>query len=233
MSHDRVALITGASRGLGRALAIELAAEGWTIAAVARRDEPLTEVIDVITARGGRAHAISGDIADPHVPARIAGRAAALGTIELLIHAASTLGPVPLRPILDVTPDELDRVLQTNVVGPFRLTRAIAGSMAIRGRGTVLFVSSDAAVEAYPGWGAYGLSKAAADHLARTLAVEIGSRGVRVHAVDPGEMDTDMHADAFPDADRATLADPAVVARKIVARLADPIDTVRFVVGAS
>ena len=108
-----------------------------------------------------------------------------------------------------------------NVVGPFRLTKILAGSMALRGRGTVVFVSSDAAVEQYPRWGAYGASKAAADHMARVWAEELRDAGVRVVAVDPGEMDTRMHADAVPDADRATLARPADVARRLVAALRD------------
>lgn len=119
--------------------------------------------------------------------------------------------------------------MQTNLAGPFRLTRAVAGAMALNGRGTVVFISSDAAVEAYPGWGAYGLSKAAADHLARTLAVELGPRGVRVIAFDPGEMDTAMHAAALPDADRSALADPADVAHTLVRVIAAPPDRVRIV----
>jgi NAD(P)-dependent dehydrogenase (short-subunit alcohol dehydrogenase family) len=219
---DRVALVTGASQGLGRALAVRLARDGWKLALVARHRPALDEVAAAITAEGGTAVAIAADVADPDAAARIAGRAQALGSVELLIHNASTLGPVPLRPALDVLPDELDAVLQTNVVGPFRLTRAIAGAMAVHGRGTVVFVSSDAAVEAYPGWGAYGLSKAAADHLARTLAVELGPRGVRVFAVDPGEMDTAMHAAASPETDPATLKRPDHVAESFARWIADP-----------
>ena len=107
-----------------------------------------------------------------------------------------------------------------NLVGPFRLTKAIAGSMVLRGRGTIVNISSDAAVEAYERWGAYGASKAALDHLTRIWAAELDGTGVRVLAVDPGEMNTAMHAQAMPDADPSSLADPARVAAQIVAWLA-------------
>jgi NAD(P)-dependent dehydrogenase (short-subunit alcohol dehydrogenase family) len=102
------------------------------------------------------------------------------------------------------------------LLGPFRLTKAVAGSMVLRRRGTIVFVSSDASVNAYPNWGAYSVSKAAADHLARLLAAELGPHGVRSFSVDPGEMDTAMHRAALPDADPATLARPEAVARGLV-----------------
>jgi NAD(P)-dependent dehydrogenase (short-subunit alcohol dehydrogenase family) len=126
---------------------------------------------------------------------------------------------VPLRLLLDTDCEDLSRALAVNLVGPFRLTKAIAGAMVLRGRGTVLNISSDAAVEAYERWGAYGASKAALDHLTRTWAAELAGTGVRVLAVDPGEMNTRMHAQAAPDADPTTLADPARVAAGIVAWL--------------
>jgi NAD(P)-dependent dehydrogenase (short-subunit alcohol dehydrogenase family) len=112
-------------------------------------------------------------------------------------------------------------VLEANLVGPFRLTKILAGAMALRGDGVVVHVSSDAAVEPYPRWGAYGVSKAAQDHLSRILAAELAGTGVRVLAVDPGEMDTVMHAEAVPDADRSTLQRPADVAARIVAMIED------------
>jgi NAD(P)-dependent dehydrogenase (short-subunit alcohol dehydrogenase family) len=117
--------------------------------------------------------------------------------------------------LLDTECEDLHEVLEANLVGPFRLTKIIAGSMALRGEGVVVHVSSDAAVAAYPRWGAYGVSKAAQDHLSRQWAAEIGELGVRVFAVDPGEMDTEMHARAIPDADRSSLASPRVVAQRI------------------
>ena len=173
---SRTALITGASRGLGLALAQSLAAQGWRVVLVARHAEPLERAVAQIRAQGGSAWGFAADLAQPDAAARIAGYAQAVaGPVDLLVNNASALGPTPLRPMLDLRPEELDEVLQTNVVGPFRLTRAIAGAMALRGQGTIVFVSSDAAVEAYPGWGAYGLSKAAADHLTRTLAAAVAS----------------------------------------------------------
>jgi len=214
----KTALITGASRGLGRALAEELAAGGWSVVLVAREAGPLADVVAGIRARGGVAHAVAGDIADKDAIHRIAGQAQGLvGELGLLVHNASTLGPVPLRLLLDTECEDLAEVLETNVIGPFRLTKVIAGAMALRGAGTIVHISSDAAVEAYARWGAYGISKAAQDHLSRVLATELAGTGVRVLAVDPGEMDTRMHADAVPDADRATLQRPADVAAKLVA----------------
>ena len=219
MSHPvQNALITGASRGLGRALALALARRGAHVVLVARDAAALEAVAAQIHAEGGRASTFAADLSDPDAPARVAGYAATVaGPVELLIHNASALGPVPMPPLLDLDPEALDAVLQTNVVGPFRLTRQVAGAMAMRGRGTIVFISSDAAVEAYPGWGAYGLSKAAADHLARTLAAELPA--LRVLSVDPGEMDTDMHAAALPDADRSALRPPAESARRLIGLL--------------
>jgi len=121
--------------------------------------------------------------------------------------------------LLDTECEDLAAVLETNLVGPFRLTKILAGAMALRGAGTIVHLSSDAAVEPYPRWGAYGVSKAAQDHLSRILAAELADMGVRVFAIDPGEMDTKMHADAIPDADRAALQRPGDVAAKIVAMI--------------
>jgi NAD(P)-dependent dehydrogenase (short-subunit alcohol dehydrogenase family) len=214
---DRPALVTGASRGLGAALTRLLAARGARVVAVARDGVALRSVVDGIVAAGGIAHGIAADVADKDAVYRIAGTAAELvGPIDLLVHNASSLGPTPLRLLLDTECEDLERVLGVNLVGPFRLTKAVAGSMALRRTGTIVFVSSDAAVEAYPHWGAYSVSKAAADHLAKILAAELDEHGVRVFSVDPGEMDTDMHRAAIPDADPATLADPSAIARVVV-----------------
>ncbi|MGE0397891.1 MAG: SDR family NAD(P)-dependent oxidoreductase [Kofleriaceae bacterium] len=217
------ALVTGASRGLGRALAELLAAKGARVALVAREAGPLDDVVATIRGKGGIAHAIAGDISDKHAIHRIAGQANGLiGDVSIAIHNASTLGPTPLRLLLDTECEDLEAVLQTNLVGPFRLTKVLAGAMALRGSGTIVHISSDAAVEPYPRWGAYGISKAAQDHLSRILAAELDGTGVRVLAVDPGEMDTVMHAAAIPDADRASLSRPADVAARIVRMLELP-----------
>lgn len=216
------ALVTGASRGLGRALAELLAARGARVALVARDADPLRDVVAGIRARGGDAHAIAGDIADKDAIHRIAGQAQGLvGEIGIAVHNASTLGPTPLRLLLDTECEDLAAVLETNLVGPFRLTKVLAGAMAIRGAGVIVHVSSDAAVEPYARWGAYGASKAAQDHLSRILAAELEGSGVRVLAVDPGEMDTAMHAAAIPEADRAALQRPGDVAARIAQMIED------------
>ncbi|HUS29682.1 MAG TPA: SDR family oxidoreductase [Kofleriaceae bacterium] len=218
------ALITGASRGLGRALAEALAQRGAKVALVARDIRPLQDVVATIRAQGGDAHAIAGDIAAKDAVHRIAGQAGGLvGEIGIAIHNASSLGPTPLRLLLDTECEDLAAVLETNLVGPFRLTKILAGAMALRGAGTVVHISSDAAVEPYARWGAYAISKAAQDHLSRILAAELADTGVRILAIDPGEMDTKMHADAIPDADRATLQRPADVATRIVQMIEDEV----------
>jgi NAD(P)-dependent dehydrogenase (short-subunit alcohol dehydrogenase family) len=212
------ALLTGASRGLGAALAHRLAAGGTRVVLAARGAAELEAVVHTIRAAGGEAHALVADLGDKHAVHPLAGAAADLvGPIDLLVNNASELGPVPLRLLLDTECEDLERVLAVNLVGPFRLTKIIAGSMALRGRGTIVNVSSDAAVNAYARWGAYSASKAALDQLGRVLAVELLEHGVRVFSVDPGEMDTAMHRAALPDADPATLADPDVVARRLLA----------------
>lgn len=219
----RTALITGASRGLGRALALALGERGVRLVLVARGQAELDAVVAEVRARGGEAHAVVADLADKQAIYPLAGQAAALvGPIDLLIHNASTLGPTPLRLLLDSECEDLEHVLAVNLVGPFRLSKVLAGAMALRGDGVVLHISSDAAVEAYPTWGAYSVAKAAQDHLSRIFAAELAGTGVRVLAVDPGEMDTAMHAAALPDADRSSLADPAAVARRITDMLDDP-----------
>jgi NAD(P)-dependent dehydrogenase (short-subunit alcohol dehydrogenase family) len=211
------ALVTGASRGLGAAIALRLAEGGARVVLVARGAAELERTVEAIRARGGEAHAVVADIGDKRAPHAIAGTAAALvGAVDLLINNASTLGHVPLRPLLDTECEALGQALEVNVVGPFRLTKLIAGPMALRGRGLIIDVSSDAAVVGYPGWGAYGASKAAMDHLGRVLGAELEGTGVRVLTVDPGEMNTRMHADAVPDADPATLLDPDRVAARIL-----------------
>ena len=218
----KAVLVTGASRGLGAALARRLAEKGARIVLVARRAEALEAVAESIRARGGEAHALAFDVGDKQSIHPLVGAAAALvGDIDVAIHNASALGPTPLRLLLDTDCEDLERVLAVNVLGPFRLTKALAGSMALRGSGVVVHVSSDASVSAYPRWGAYSVSKAALDHLARLWAVELAEHGVRVFSVDPGEMDTVMHAAAIPDADPATLASPETVARRIVGMLED------------
>jgi len=211
-------LITGASRGLGEALAVELGRQGARLVLVSRRRAALEPVVRRIRTAGGEAHALEADLGVKDDIYPLAGAAAALvGPIDLLIHNASDLGPTPLRLLLDTECEDLERVLAVNLVGPFRLSRAIAGSMALRERGTIVHVSSDASVNAYAHWGAYSVSKAALDHLSRIWATELAERGVCSFSIDPGEMDTAMHRAAIPGADPSTLAPPEQVATRIAA----------------
>jgi len=211
-------LITGGGRGLGRAVAIAAAERGAKVVVVARSRVETDEVVASIRRNGGVAFALVADIGDKDRTYAIAGEAAALvGPIDVLIHAAGTLGPIPLVPVLETACEDLERTLVVNVVGPHRLTKAVVPSMVLRRAGVVVHVSSDAASEAYPTWGAYGASKAAFEVLGRTLAAEIAASGVRSIVVDPGEMDTRMHAQALPGADRAMLARPEDVATRLIA----------------
>ena len=211
------ALVTGASRGLGASLAAELARRGARVVAVAREAATHDPVVARIREDGFEAHALVADQGDKDAVYPLVGAATALvGPIDLLVLNASTLGPVPLRELVDTECEDFARVLEVNLLGPFRLTKAVVGSMVVRGTGLVVGLSSDAAVNGYPGWGAYGVSKAGLDHLFRTWAAELSGSGVRFLSIDPGEMDTRMHAEAIPEADRSLLADPAQVAARMV-----------------
>ena len=215
--RNTAVLITGGSRGLGRSLGKALAMEGARVVLVARGAEELQQTVEEIRNGGGEAYGIAADIGDKRGIYAIAGEAAALvGPIDLLVQNASTLGPVPLRLLLDTDCEDLEHALEVNLVGPFRLAKAVAGPMVLRERGAVISITSDAAVEAYAGWGAYSVSKAALDHLSRIFAAELHDTGVRFLSVDPGDMDTQMHLDTVPDADRSTLRRPDDVAQQIV-----------------
>jgi NAD(P)-dependent dehydrogenase (short-subunit alcohol dehydrogenase family) len=210
----RGTLVSGGSRGLGAALGAELCRRGARVVLAARGEEELRSVVAEIRESGGDAHGLVADVGDAGSIHPLVGAASALvGPLDLLVHGASSLGPLPLRELMDTECEDLLRVLEVNLLGPFRLTKAVAGSMALRRTGLVLAVSSDAGVVGYPGWGAYGVSKAGLDHLMRSWAAELTDSGVRFLSVDPGEMDTRMHADAEPEADRSRLAAPAAVAR--------------------
>lgn len=214
---EKTALITGASRGLGRALALQLAAEGAKVVLVARHKPALDEVVSEIKMKGGTAFGIVADVGDKESIYPIVGQAAALaGPIDIHINNASTLGPVPLRLLMDTDCEDFEQTLQVNTLAPFRLMKAVAGSMVLRQTGVIVNISSDAAVEAYPTWGVYSASKAALDHLTRIAAAELADTSVRFLSIDPGEMNTQMHADAMPDADETMLQKPEDVAEKIV-----------------
>lgn len=212
-----VLLLTGASKGLGRAVAEAWARPGARIAIAARGADRLREVRDGLLARGASVYALAGDVAEPgFADELVRGTEEALGPVTHLVTCASSLGPVPLRPIADVDEAGWAEAVQTNLLGTVRLWRAALPRMEghLRG-GRLVHISSDAAVEAYPHWGPYGATKAAVDHLVRILAAEFEAhsvQNVRVYAVDPGDMDTGMHRAAVPDANPSDLLDPAAVA---------------------
>lgn len=200
------ALITGASRGLGRALAEGLADRGWGLVLDARGATELAEVAQDLVRRT-TVQAIPGDVGDAAHRTALAGAAAALGGLDVLVNNASTLGPSPLPALVELSPVDLVALLRTNVVAPLSVFQALRPRMVAGG--VVLNVSSDAAVEAYPGWGGYGASKAALDHLSAVLAVE--HPDLHVYAVDPGDMRTDMQQAAFPGEDISDRPLPATV----------------------
>jgi NAD(P)-dependent dehydrogenase (short-subunit alcohol dehydrogenase family) len=195
--ESRVALVTGASRGLGRALAAELLGRGWRVIGDGRDAARLARAAGEMPRTEAMA-AIPGDVASPVHRARLAAAVREAGRLDLLVNNASALGPSPLPRLADLPLWELERVLAVNVVAPLALLQLLAGRLEERG-GAVVNVSSDAAVEAYEGWGGYGASKAALDHLSAVAAAE--HPGLRVYAFDPGDMATDMHQRAFPGED--------------------------------
>jgi NAD(P)-dependent dehydrogenase (short-subunit alcohol dehydrogenase family) len=210
-------LVTGGSRGLGAALGAALGRRGARVVLVARGETGLRQTVDRLRRAGGEVHGLVADLGNKDAIYPLVGAAAALvGPLDVVVHNASVLGPTPLRELSDTECEDFSRILEANLLGPFRLTKAVVGPMVLRGKGLVDAISSDAAIEAYPGWGAYGVSKAALDHLQRTWAVELRDTGVRFMSIDPGEMDTSMHAEAMPDADRSGLARPEDVAAGIV-----------------
>jgi NAD(P)-dependent dehydrogenase (short-subunit alcohol dehydrogenase family) len=220
LQHLRVA-VTGGTSGLGLALVRALRDHGAKVAFVARTEERVRAVASDLPGTFG----IVGDVsreADTHPLALQI--TAALGGLDVLVHNASSLGPVPLAPLADTELEQFDSALATNLLGPFRLTKALLGALASsarRGRpALVIHVTSDAATTAYAGWGAYGVSKAALEHLGRIWDEELRVHGVRVVAIDPGDMDTPLHALAVPEADPALLKRPEQSADEFVERIA-------------
>lgn len=194
-ARPRVALVTGASRGLGLELTRRLAADGWSVVVDARDAEELAKAVAGL---GGRVRAVAGDVTDPEHRQRLVEEARDLGDLELLVNNASTLGPTPLPALARYPLDGFRRVLETNVVAPLALTQSCLPALEAS-HGVVVNVTSDAAVEGYPGWGGYGAAKAALEQLSRVLAAE--HQRVRVYWVDPGDMNTRMQQEAFPGED--------------------------------
>jgi NAD(P)-dependent dehydrogenase (short-subunit alcohol dehydrogenase family) len=200
-----VAVVTGASQGFGRAVATDLAKDGWSLVIDGRRARPLEEIGGSLEALGVPVRAIAGDVTDADHRTALVQSAEELGGLDLLVNNASTLGPSPL-PGLDRYPlGALARVYEVNVFAPLALVQLALPSLR-RAHGTVVAISSDAAVEAYEGWGGYGSSKAALDQLHRVLAAE--QPELRIYQFDPGDMRTEMHQAAFPGEDISDRPEP-------------------------
>jgi NAD(P)-dependent dehydrogenase (short-subunit alcohol dehydrogenase family) len=211
-----VALITGASQGLGREIARLLARDGYRLVLTARGADALDAVAEDLSALTDVV-AIPGDVADrAHAGRLVAAGLARFGRIDVLVNNASALGPSPMPALGDYPLDAFARVLATNVLAPLHLSQRVLPDMQARGAGLIVNITSDAGVQAYPGWGGYGTSKAALEHLSRVLAAELEGSGVRVYVVDPGDMNTQMHRDAEPGVDLSHLPGPEMVAPAIV-----------------
>lgn len=224
-SHDgfsrqlRIA-ITGGTSGLGLALVREFSARGARVAFLARHAEPVAKV----ERENKNTHGIVADVSDKDAiyPAalQIVGE---LGGLEVLINNASDLGPVPLALLADTNCEDLEKAIATNILGPFRLTKALLGALSASARegraALVVNISSDAAVTPYPKWGAYGASKAALRHLTEIWNQELSVEGIRLISFDPGDMDTPMHALAIPNADRTALKTADAAARELITEI--------------
>lgn len=209
--------VTGGTSGLGLALLGALRERGAAVAFVARD----AARVNAVAKRHAGSHGIVGDVSRKAQTHPLALQiSAALGGLDVLIHNASSLGPVPLALLADTECEDFEAALAANLLGPFRLTKALLGALGAAARegrpARVVHITSDAAVNAYAGWGAYGASKAALRHLGRIWDEELREHGVRVLDIDPGDMDTPLHALAVPDADPATLKRPAQAAGEVI-----------------
>ncbi len=207
-----VALVTGGSAGLGRALVHTLDRDGWTVVTDGRDPDRLAAAVAGLSA----VIPVAGDVADPAHQGDLAREVARLGRLDLLVHNASTLGPLPLRPLREVTTEQLLDTWRVDAAAPVALTRAVLPQLRAAS-GTVVSISSDAAIEHHPTWGPYAAGKAALDHLTLTLAAEEGLTG---YVVDPGDMRTAMHQDAFPGEDISDRPPPEDVVPRLLALLA-------------
>lgn len=217
-----VAVITGASRGLGLAVAQELDRQGWSLVLDARGAADLDRAVATLT--GGPHRAVAGDVTDEWHRVALAEAAHDLGGVDALVNNASTLGASPLPSFADLDPETYAAILNVNVVAPMSLVRELLPQLRSRA-GRVVNISSDAAVEAYETWGGYGSSKAALDHATRILAAEEPT--LRVHSLDPGDMRTAMHQAAFPGEDISDRPLPETVAPAVLRLLVGDVSSGR------
>jgi NAD(P)-dependent dehydrogenase (short-subunit alcohol dehydrogenase family) len=212
-----IALITGASKGLGQALARELSARGWSLVLDARGAEALDDTVSSLRGGSGSVTAVVGDVSDADHRGQLAASLAEAGGLDLLVNNASHLGPSPQPTLADYPINELRRVYEVDVLAPVALIQLALPWLAAS-TGVIVNISSDAAVEAYEGWGGYGSAKAALDHVTAVLSAE--QPVVRCYAFDPGDMRTGMHQQAFPGEDISDRPDPSTVVPALL-RLVD------------
>ncbi|MGH2784012.1 MAG: SDR family NAD(P)-dependent oxidoreductase [Actinomycetota bacterium] len=207
-----VAMVTGASAGLGKAIANALAERGWTLIIDARGPDALADTVAGLP-MGTNVVAIPGDVSDPVHRDALVHAAYELGRLDLLVNNASHLGPSPLPRLAAHPSDELRRVYEVNVFAPIALSQS-SMKLLKAASGTIVNISSDAAVEAYEGWGGYGSAKAALDQATAVLAAE--HPDLRVYAFDPGDMRTAMHQRAYPGEDISDRPEPQTVAPSFI-----------------
>ena len=215
----KTALITGASRGLGFAVADLLARRGVNLVIAARHEKEL-ELAARSLERLTSVIAVAADVSED-AEAIVDAGLARFGRIDLLVNNASELGPSPMPELAHLPWQAMERVLRVNVTAPLHLIQLVLPGMRARNEGTIVNISSDAGVNAYPGWGGYGASKAALEHVSRVLAAELQATSIRVLAIDPGDMNTQMHRDAEPGVDLSHLPDPGRIAPAIVTLVED------------
>jgi NAD(P)-dependent dehydrogenase (short-subunit alcohol dehydrogenase family) len=200
--NGKVVMITGASRGLGRALSFAFAQAGAKLAISARGEAALMNTKQDLESLGTEVLAVVGDMSvSRDIERFIAAAEDVFGDIDVLINNASILGPSPMPMLLDYPETDFAEVLQVNAIGPFIVTRRVIANMLQRGSGSIINVTSEVGNVGYASWGAYGISKFALEGMTETWADEVRDTGVRVNMVDPGELDTEMHALAVPDCD--------------------------------
>lgn len=217
--HGKTALVTGASRGLGYELSLLLAKRGVNLIVAARQSEALRAATADFS-RHAPVIAVPADVSED-AELIVSQGLERFGGINILVNNASELGPSPMPALASLPWQSMDRILRVNVTVALHLVQLVLPSMLRSGAGTIVNITSDAGVNAYPGWGGYGASKAALEHMSRTLMAELESTDIRILVIDPGDMNTQMHRDAEPGVDLSHLADPSSVAPAVLSLIED------------